>query len=161
MNVVGTAADGRIYALASDGVKPAAFGILDPSNDTFQSLYQDPVAGIHDFLYSADGRQSWAWSRWPVRRMSNWSNPNIPTQGYAALSKAFPGELVDVTSATGRQEVVVSVYSDTDPGQLYLFDRDSGSVRFLMKSRPGLDPARWRMWCRFVQGPGGKTSTAT
>ena len=46
--------DGRIYALASDGGEPAAFGVLDPANDTFQSLYQDPVAGIHDFLYAAD-----------------------------------------------------------------------------------------------------------
>ena len=144
MNVVGTAADGRIYALASDGVKPAAFGILDPSNDTFQSLYQDPVAGIHDLLYSSDGSTVVGVVTMGGAPHVELVDPKHPdAQVYAALSKAFPGELVDVTSATrDGKKIVLSVYSDTDPGQLYLYDRDSGNVRFLMRNRPGLDPAK-------------------
>ena len=48
---------------------------------------------------------------------------------YAGLSRAFPGELVDITSATrDGKKLVVSVTSASDPGQLYLFDRDSGDV---------------------------------
>jgi len=144
ISVVGTAADGRIYALASDGRAPAAFGVLDPDSDTFHALYQDPVAGIHDYLYAADESTVVGVVTMPGAphvELVDRQNPDAAV--YAALSKAFPGELVDVTSATrdGRK-IVVNIHADTDPGQLYLYDRDSGNVRFLMKNRPGLDPAR-------------------
>lgn len=143
ISVVGTAADGRIYALASDGVKPAAFGILDPKNDAFHSLYQDPVASIHDYLFAADqstivGLVTMAGA--PHVELVEPQNPDAKV--YAGLSNAFPGELVDITSATrDGKKIVVNISSDTDPGQLYLYDRDTGTVRFLMKNRPGLDPA--------------------
>jgi dipeptidyl aminopeptidase/acylaminoacyl peptidase len=144
MRVVGTAADGRIYALASDGSAPSAFGTIDPATQAFHKLYQDPAAGIHDFLYAADeqtvlGVVTMAGA--PHVELVDRQNPDV--QVYAALSKAFPGELVEITSATrDGKKLVVEVHSDTDPGQLYLFDRDSGNVRFLMKNRPGLDPAK-------------------
>jgi dipeptidyl aminopeptidase/acylaminoacyl peptidase len=144
MQVLGTAADGRIYALASDGRMPAAFGVLDPATDTFHTLYQDPVAGIHDYLYAADESTVVGVVTMPGAPHVELVDRQHPDAGvYAALSKAFPGELVDVTSATrDGSKIVVNIHSDTDPGQLYLYDRDTGNVRFLMKSRPGLDPAR-------------------
>lgn len=144
MNVVGTAADGRIYALASDHSRPPAFGVLDPATDEFHSLYQDPVAGIHDYLYAADESTVVGVVTMAGAPQVQLIDPtHADAQLYASLSKAFPGELVDITSATrDGKKVVVAVYSDTDPGQLYLFDRDTGSVRFLMKSRPGLDPKK-------------------
>src|SRR4249919_696644 len=144
MNVIGTAADGRIYALASDHSKPAAFGVLDPATDEFHSLYQDPVAGIHDYLYAADestvvGVVTMGGA--PHVELVDSKHPDAAV--YGSLSKAFPGELVDVTSATrDGKKLVVAVHSDVDPGPLYLFDRDTGSVRFLMKNRPALDPAK-------------------
>lgn len=144
ISVVGTAADGRIYALASDRSKPAAFGILDPATDAFQTLYQDPVASIHDYLLAADESTVVGVVTMPGAPHVELVDRQHPDTGvYAALSKAFPGELVDVTSATrDGKKMIASVHSDTDPGQLYLFDRDTGSVRFLMKNRPSLDPAR-------------------
>lgn len=143
MRVVGTAADGRIYAMAGDGKTPSAFGILDPATNAFHPLYRDPETAIHDFLGAADektivGLVTMAGA--PHVELVDKKNPDAAV--YVSLSRAFPGELVDITSATrdGKQ-MVVAVHSDTDPGQLYLFDRDSGNVRFLMKSRPALDPA--------------------
>src|SRR5690606_3558290 len=38
-------------------------------------------------------------------------------------------------------KVVVAVYSDSNPGELYLYDRDTGQARFLMQGRPQLDKA--------------------
>jgi dipeptidyl aminopeptidase/acylaminoacyl peptidase len=143
MRVVGTAADGRIYAMAGDDKAPSAFGILDPATNAFHPLYRDPATSIHDFLLAADektivGVVTMAGA--PHVELVDRKNPDAAV--YASLSKAFPGELVDITSATrdGRQ-MVVNVASDTDPGQLYLFNRDNGNVRFLMKNRPTLDPA--------------------
>src|SRR5207342_3325902 len=104
--------------------------ILDPTNDSFQPLFQDSVAGIHDFLYAADGKTVVGlvtMAGAPHVELVERQHPDAKV--YAALAKAFPGELVDVTSATrDGKKMVVAVYSDIDPGQLYLFDRDSGSV---------------------------------
>jgi dipeptidyl aminopeptidase/acylaminoacyl peptidase len=143
MRVVGTAADGRIYAMAGDGKAPSAFGILDPATNAFHPLYGDPATAIHAFLVAADeqtivGLVTMAGA--PHVELVDRANPDAAV--YASLSKAFPGELVDITSATrdGKQ-MIIGVSSDTDPGQLYLFDRASGNVRFLMKSRPTLNPA--------------------
>ena len=155
MRVVGTAADGRIYAIASDGETPSAFGILDPATDAFHPLYRDPETAIHDFLCAADektivGLVTMAGA--PHVELVDTQNPDAAV--YASLSNAFPGELVDITSATrDGKKMVVTIHSDTDPGQLYLYDRDTGTVRFLMKSRPALDPALMaRVAAVLVQG---------
>ncbi|MFT3898167.1 MAG: S9 family peptidase [Thermomonas sp.] len=144
ISVMGTAADGRIYALASDAGKPAEFGLLDPASDTFRALYADPAASPSQFVVASDASTVLAvvtTAGGPHVEMVEANNPDAAL--YASLSKAFPGELVDLTSATlDGKKIVVSVRSDTDPGQLYLYDRDSGSVRFLMKSRAELPPER-------------------
>jgi dipeptidyl aminopeptidase/acylaminoacyl peptidase len=144
LNVIGTAADGRIYALDSDNGKPAAFGVLDPDSNAFHPLYADPAASPSSYVVASDASTVLAvvtTAGGPHVEMVEANNPDAAV--YASLSKAFPGEIVDLTSATlDGKKIVVSVSSDTDPGQLYLFDRDSGSVRFLMKGRPELDPAR-------------------
>jgi len=144
VSVIGTSADGRIYALASDAGKPAEFGLLDPATDSFRSLYADPAASPSEFVVASDASTVLAVvtaAGAPHVEMVEANNPDAAI--YASLGKAFPGELVDLTSATlDGKKIVVSVRSDTDPGQLYLFDRDSGSVRFLMKGAPQLDPAR-------------------
>ena len=144
VSVIGTAPDGRIYALSSDAGKPEEFGLLDPATDGFKSLYADPAASPSQFVVASDASTVLAVvtaAGAPHVEMVEANNPDAAI--YASLSKAFPGELVDLTSATrDGKKVVVSVRSDTDPGQLYLFDRDSGSVRFLMKGAPQLDPAR-------------------
>jgi len=144
ISVVGTAADGRIYALASDGKGPKAFGVLDPADNVFHPLYQDDAADIHDYLYASDQSTVVGVVTMAAAPHVAIVDPRQPDASvYAGLSKAFPGKMVDLTSATrDGKKVIVSVYGDNDPGQLYLFDRDTGSVRFLMKRRPELDPTK-------------------
>jgi dipeptidyl aminopeptidase/acylaminoacyl peptidase len=144
VNVVGTAGDGRIYALSSSNGKPSAFGELDPATNAFKPLYQDPVADPMSFITASDGSTILG-----VISMADAPHVELVEQKskdavvYAALSKAFPGKLVDFSSATldGRK-IIVSVRSDSDPGQLYMYDREQGSVRFLMRNRSWLDPAK-------------------
>src|SRR6478735_5186231 len=111
IGVLGTAADGRIYAEATDGRSPEAFGVLDPASDTFKTLYQDPAAGIHDLLYAGDERTVvgvLTMAGAPHIEIVDAAHPDVAV--YAALSKAFPGELVDITSATrDGKKLVVSV----------------------------------------------------
>lgn len=142
LQVLDTARDGRVYAVRSDGKRPAALGLLDRSNGSFSELFRDPVSDIARYIAAADGETM-------IGVMTEAGKPNITlieeehpdAELYASLAAAFPGQYVDFSNATrdGRK-IVVSVRSDVNPGQLYLFDRDSGKARFLLQGRDWIDP---------------------
>ena len=139
--VRGTAADGRVYALQSERGAPRAFGTIDPATGAFQSLFHDPVSDPSDLITAADGRtvigvvtEAGA----PKVELIEPAHPDAVL--YQSLSAAFPGQFVDFSSATrDGSKIVVSVSSDSNPGELYLYDRDSGQARFLMQGRQWLD----------------------
>ena len=141
IDVIGAAPDGRIYALQDDKKAPAAFGILDPNTGAFTTLHQDKVAEVSSSIRSADGQtilgvitQAGA----PRVEMVEEAHPDAEI--YLSMSQAFPGQFVNFSSATkdGKQ-IIVSVSSDRNPGELYLYDRDSGKARFLMQNSKWFD----------------------
>ena len=141
LSIVRTTQDGTVYALQSDNKSPAAVGTLDMTTGEFKQLFQDKVSEISDYIWSTDGEtllgvvtEAGA----PQVHIINDEHPD--TELYLSLTDAFPGQLVDFSSVTedGRK-IVVSVLSDSNPGELYLFDRDSGKARFLMQNRDWLD----------------------
>ncbi|WP_225876257.1 alpha/beta hydrolase family protein [Lysobacter solisilvae (ex Woo and Kim 2020)] len=141
LSVVGTAGDGRVYATQSDGKAPEAFGTIDTATGTFQELFSDPVSDPASYIMSADdetvlGVVTEAGA--PRVKLIEESHPDAEI--YASLAGAFPGQFVDFSSATkDGKKIVVSVYSDSNPGELYLYDRDTGKARFLMRGRQWLD----------------------
>ena len=144
LSIVRTTQDGTVYALQSDDRSPAAIGTLDTATGEFRQLFQDPVADISGYIWSTDestliGVVTEAGA--PQVHIINEEHPDADL--YLSLADAFPGQMVDFSSFTqdGKQ-VVVSVYSDTNPGELYLFDRDSGKARFLMQNRDWLDAGK-------------------
>ena len=142
--VIGTSADGTVYASESDGVKPAGIGILDTSTGAFRPLFQDPVADISSYIQAADGSRILAVVTEAGAPKVEMIDPtHADAQLYRSLAAAFPGEMVDFSSATkdGKQ-IIVSVYSDVNPGELYLYDRDTGKARFLMQQRKWLPKER-------------------
>lgn len=144
IRIVGVAPDGTVYAEQDDRKAPAAFGTLDPSTGKFTKLFQDPVADPAGYIRAADMRtiigvvtEAGA----PKVHLLNEEHPDAEL--YASLAQAFPGQFVTFSSATddGRK-IVVTVRSDRNPGELYLYDRDTGKARFLMQSRKWIDPQR-------------------
>ncbi|MDO5505800.1 MAG: S9 family peptidase [Pseudoxanthomonas suwonensis] len=141
--VVRATDDGTVYALESDGTRPGAIGTLDTDTGAFNRLFQDPVADISEYIWSADqktllGVMTSAGA--PSVHMLNSDHPDARI--YEGLSRAFPGQVVRFSSATqDGGQIIVSVSSDRNPGELYLYDRDSGQARFLLSSRQWLDPA--------------------
>jgi dipeptidyl aminopeptidase/acylaminoacyl peptidase len=143
LSVVGTADDGTIYALQGDGKAPEAFGTL-AADGSFQELVADPVAEVSDYVVSPlDGRIIAVITEAGAPKVTLVDEDHPDAVIYSSLSQAFPGQLVDFESATrdGRQ-VVVSVRSDRNPGELYLYDRETGQARFLMKRRAWIDTSR-------------------
>ena len=144
LRVITTTANGTVYAEQSDGKAPAAIGTLDTATGTFKPLLQDPVADVSDYIWSTDettliGAVTEAGA--PAVKLIDETHPDAEI--YASLASAFEGQLVDFSSQTrDGKKIVVSVRSDSNPGELYLYDRDTGKARFLMSSRPQLDKSQ-------------------
>jgi len=143
LSVEYTAPDGTVYARQSDDKTPAAIGTLDTSTGEFTPLFQDKVADISKMIWSTDQQRLIAVATEagaPSVKLIDEAHPDAEL--YASLAAAFAGQMVDFSSYTqdGKQ-VVVSVYSDNNPGELYLYDRATGKARFLMQGRRWLDKA--------------------
>lgn len=136
--------DGTVFATQDDGKAPPAIGTLDTSTGEFKQLFVDPVAEISRNIWSTDrntliGVVTEAGA--PKVTMLNESHPDAEL--YASLAGAFDGQMVDFSSYTDDgKKILVSVYSDSNPGELYLYDRDSGKARFLMTRQAQLDPKK-------------------
>lgn len=142
LSILGTSDHGRLYAMEAAGGKPSAFGDIDPATGKFRSLFQDPVADVGGLVVSpTDDSVLAVVTEAGVPRVELVDEEHADTELYASLSQAFAGQFVDFDSATrdGKQ-IVVSVRSDRNPGELYLYDRATGSARFLMRRRDWVDP---------------------
>lgn len=142
MTIAGTAGDGSIYATQSDRKGTEAFGRLNQETGAFEPLFHDPVSDPIGYLNAADGYTV-------IGVVTMAGKPKVTlideehedAKLYVSLSKSFPGQFVNFASATqDRKQIVVSVSSDSNPGELYLYDRDTGKARFLMQGREWLDP---------------------
>ncbi|GAB3513677.1 S9 family peptidase [Pseudoxanthomonas daejeonensis] len=140
LDVVHTTPDGIVFASQSDNSAPAAIGTLDTTDGSFTVLHQDKVADISRMIWSTDERSLLAVvteAGAPKVTMIDEAHPDAEV--YGSLASAFPGEMVDFSSATKDGNlIVVSVYSDSNPGELYLYDRKAGKARFLMQGRAWL-----------------------
>ena len=144
LQVLRTTATGVVYASQDDGVAPSAVGKLDTGNGNFVALFQDKVAEVSDLVWSTDDASLLAVvteAGAPVVKLLDESHADAAL--YASLASAFQGQMIDFSSYTqDGKKIIVSVYSDHNPGELYLYDRDSGKARFLMQRYPKLDKAR-------------------
>ena len=142
LSIAGTAGDGRIYATSSDRKGTQAFGLLDRESGKFQSLFHDPVSDPDRYIYAADGETVIAvvtMAGAPKVTVVEEQHPDARL--YQSLAASFPGQFVNFSSATqDGAQIVVSVSSDRNPGELYLYDRKSGQARFLMQNRKWVDP---------------------
>ncbi len=144
LRVLRTTADGTVYAEQDDGKAPAAVGTLDTATGQFKRLFQDPVTEVSQLMWSTDDKQligvvNQAGS--PKVTLVQDDHPDAAL--YQSLANAFPGQMVQFSSYTDDgAKILLSVYSDTNPGELYLFDRASGQARFLLQGRDWLDPKR-------------------
>ena len=143
-SVMRATANGTIYMTEDDGKAPAAIGTLDTQTGAFKPLFQDPVAQVSDLIWSTD-RETLiaAVTEAGVPKVTMIDEAHPDAELYANLAQSFPGQLVDLSSyTTDGKRIIVSVRSDTNPGDLYLYDRDTGKARFLMKNRNWLDRSR-------------------
>ena len=140
LTVEGTSEDGRVYAWQRESKGTRAFGTLDTATGTFEELFHDPQSDPGALIHAADGETVIAVVTEAGAPRVELVDPSHPdAELYASLSASFPGQFVDFSSATADgNQVVVSVRSDSNPGELYLYNRESGEARFLMQGRQWL-----------------------
>lgn len=60
---------------------------------------------------------------------------------YKHLQKEFPGKEISFASSNKNEDLfLISVYSDTDPGAVYLYDMKTRKTTFQYRPRKGLNP---------------------
>lgn len=139
--VLGSSPDGRIYATADDRKGPEAFGELNPATGEFTTLFHDKVSDPVDYIVASDGDTiigvvSEAGA--PRVEMIDEASPDAAI--YLSMAQAFPGQFVNFSTATDDgSQIIVSVRSDRNPGELYLYTRADGKARFLMANRDWID----------------------
>jgi dipeptidyl aminopeptidase/acylaminoacyl peptidase len=141
ISVVGTSLDGKIYATADDRKRPAAFGYLNKETGSFESIFQDPVADIANFIVASDRNTVLGVvTEAGGPKVQMFDETSQDSELYLALSEAFPKQYVAFSGATlDGKKILFSVSSDRNPGELYLYDRDAGKARFLLRNRQWLD----------------------
>ncbi|MCF7752668.1 prolyl oligopeptidase family serine peptidase [Bacillus subtilis subsp. subtilis] len=144
LRVLRTTADGTVYAEQDDGKLPAALGTLDTATGQFNTLFQDPVTDVSQMMWSTDDKRLLGViNQSGAPKVTLIDEDHADAKLYQSLAAAFPDQMVQFSSYTeDGQKILVSVYSDTNPGELYLFDRSTGQARFLLQGRDWLDPKR-------------------
>lgn len=144
LEVIHTSPGGKVYARQRDNNAPSALGTLNTTTGEFNKLFQDPVADVSKLIWSTDKESLIAVvTEAGAPKVTLIEEEHPDAELYASLAASFPGQLVDVSSHTddGKQ-IIVSVYSDSNPGELYLYNQESGQARFLMSNRQWLDKNR-------------------
>ena len=141
---LGLSADGRTAYLQVQQAKgPDAIVAFDTVTGARKEVMRDPVVDPHEIIYADDHRTPVGSFFMHDRLRAAFFDEKSPTARlYRKLERAFPGASVDVTSGTrdGRLKVVY-VWSDTSPGDFYLFDTTTNAADLIFSRRSWLDPA--------------------
>ena len=61
-------------------------------------------------------------------------------QIYASIEAAFPNDEVSIYGWTENEDkAIIRTWSDTNPGEMYYYDRNKGNIAFIAKSRPWIN----------------------
>ncbi|RYE74575.1 MAG: S9 family peptidase, partial [Oxalobacteraceae bacterium] len=142
---LGLSADGASAYLQVENEKgPDSIMVMDLASGKRREKLRDPLVDPYSVILD---RGDWT----PIgaffmsdRMRTRFFEPESATARlYGMLEKAFPGQLVHVTSSTtdGRL-LVVGTWSDTSPGDYYLYDTQSGQADLIFSRRNWFDPAK-------------------
>lgn len=140
---VGFSADNRqAFVLKSTGGGAESLWRIDPVTGEGKEVSRNGTVDASRLLWSSDHRTLLAVRYDDGIPYWDFIAPDHPeTALFAGLVKAFPGKVVAFSGISeDGNRVLMHVYSDRDPGQVYLFDRKAGQARFLLSSMEWIKP---------------------
>lgn len=140
---LGFAADNR-HAYMAKGVdgKPESIVLLDTETRQETQLSSNGTVSPSAYVWSSDRKTLLGVQYEDGIPYWDWIAPEHPeTLAYAGLVKAFPGKALSFLrpSDDGRY-LAARVYSDTQPPEAFLFDRQTGKATFLAGSMEWIKP---------------------
>ncbi len=132
----------QIYMVSNHGIENnfTRLMLLDPKTGNETLVEADPKNKV-DFenaFFSEASRELLSTSYFDSKLRMYWKN-KLFEGDYSLLKSRFMGKEVELMNADAMEnQWLVKVYSDTDPGEVHLFDRTTKSVAFQYKSRPKL-----------------------
>ena len=142
---LGLSTDGRTaYLQVQQAQGPDAIVAMDTASGGRTQVMRDAVVDPHDIIYADDGRTPvGSFFMHEKLRTAFFDEKSTTARLYRKLERSFPGAPIEITSGTrdGRLKIV-HAWSDTSPGDFFLFDTTNNSADLVFSRRSWLDPAK-------------------
>lgn len=139
------APDGNtVYAVISDAGEPGQMYRLDLAAGTRTKVAGRPDVAISQVMHEGRNGAPFAVVYDADKPSIEYFDPNSEwAQLHLSLLKLFPGHMLSLRDASrdGRK-LLVTTWSDRDPGSWYLYDRDARQVQMIAAYQPWIDPAQ-------------------
>ena len=143
---LGFSADNRTAFLqVQQGKAPDAIVAYDVATGERKGLVQNPNVDPYDIIYAAGKGDAPVGAFLMDGKLSTvfFDDASADARLYRSLEAAFAGNAVVVTSTTQDGKLaLVQAYSDTNPGDFYLFDRETLKADLVISRRDWFDPEK-------------------
>jgi dipeptidyl aminopeptidase/acylaminoacyl peptidase len=115
---------------------------IELETQEIQELYKHPEFDIDRLVPDLLDEKAVGVQVYTDRPEIHWLEPEDPSAKLLAkLARAFPGQAVRITSTTSDGSLaIVFAYSDTNPGDYYVFDIKAGRANYAKASEDWVDP---------------------
>ena len=119
---------------------------LDLASRAASKLYEHAQVDVESAIEDPSGRKVIGVRVDADQPENHWLDESDPAvKLYQSLERAFPGQAVEITSATAdRRQAIAFVQSDVNPGDYYLVDTQTRNAQYLRSARSWVDPERMR-----------------
>ena len=132
-------------AVAKDGTviddsDTAALWLYDAYEDKFvEKLYENPKYDVGGIAISSKTEKPIFISYYADAPERVWLDKELE-EIYASIEASFPNDKVSIGGWTDDEDkAIIRTWSDVNPGAMYYYDRNKGSISFIAKSRPWID----------------------
>ena len=135
----------RGQAVAADGTviddsDTDALWLYDAYEDKFvEKIYQNDRYDVGYIAISSKTEEPAFISYYGDKPKKIWLDKDLE-QVYASIEASFPNDQVSIGGWTEDEDkAIITTWSDTNPGEMYYYDRNKGSIAFIAKSRPWIN----------------------
>ena len=132
-------------AVAKDGTvlddsDTDALWLYDAYNDEFvEKIYQHPRYDVGGIAISEKTEKPAFIGYNGEKPERVWLDKDLENV-YKSIEASFPNDKVNISSWTKNEDkAIVNTWSDTNPGKIYYYDRNSGRISFIASSRPWIN----------------------
>jgi dipeptidyl aminopeptidase/acylaminoacyl peptidase len=144
-SAIGFSADNRTAYLRVQQPKgPDAIVAFDVASGERKTVVQDDNVDPYAYIYAAGKGDALVGAMLMDGKLATvfFDNASADARLYRSLEAAFAGQAVQVTSTTQDGKLaLVHAFNDTNPGDFYIFNRETLKADHVISSRDWFDPA--------------------